>query len=157
MVCDLNQIYAAKNELDTVKEMFLDEISNLKNVITPSPNITSMTISDSLPEPVNPRLVSTFPSASNAANTSHLDLGSDSQSRSNSLKCSDIILFASDSLLNRMSIKRMNVGNYRSVKLTKPWDSLDGTANRLRIHISKHCNTKANVVLLAGTNDLSRR
>ena len=51
----------------------------------------------------------------------------------------------------------MNVGNYRSVKLTKPGDSLDGTVNRVRNHLSKHCNTKANVVLLAGTNDLSRR
>ena len=68
VVCDLNQTYATKSELDTVKEMFLDEISNLKNLITHS--ITSMTISDSLP--VSPSLVSPFPSASNAANTSHL-------------------------------------------------------------------------------------
>ena len=67
------------------------------------------------------------------------------------------LLFASDSLPNHMSIKRMNVGNYRSVKLTKPGDSLDGTVSRVRNHLSKHCNTKANVVLLVGTNDLSRR
>ena len=51
----------------------------------------------------------------------------------------------------------MNVGNYRSQKLTKPGDSLDRTVNRVCNHLSKHCNTKANVVLLAGTNDLSRR
>ena len=73
------------------------------------------------------------------------------------MKRSDTILFAGDSLLNRMSIKTMNVGNYRSVKLTKPGDSLDETVNRVRNHLSKHCNTKANIVLLAGTNDLSRR
>ena len=157
VVCNLNQTYATKSELDTVKQMVLDEISNLKNVTTPSSNITSMTISDSLPEPVSPSLVSPFPSASNAVNTSHSNMGFDSQSRSNPVKRSDTILFASDSLLNRMSIKRMNVGNYRSVKLTKPGDSLDGTVNRVRNHLSKHCNTKANVVLLAGTNDLSRR
>ena len=156
VVCDLNQIYATRSELDTVKQIFLDEISNLKNVITPSPSITSMTISDSLPEPVNPSLVSPFPFASSVANTSHLDLGSDSQSRSNSVKRSDTILFAGDSLLNRMSIKRMNVGNYHSVKLTKPEHSLDGTVNRVRNHLSKHCNTKADVVLLAETNDLIR-
>ena len=60
VVCDLNQIYATESELDTVKQMFLDEISNLKSVVTPSPNITSMTISDSLPEPANPSLVSHF-------------------------------------------------------------------------------------------------
>ena len=89
VVCDLIKIYATKSELDTVKQMFLDEISNLKNVITPSPNITGMTISDSLTEPVNPSLVSPFPSASNATNTSHLNPGSDSQSRSNSVKRSD--------------------------------------------------------------------
>ena len=51
----------------------------------------------------------------------------------------------------------MNVGNYRSVKLMKPGDSLDRTVNRVGNHLSKHCNTKANVVLLAGTNDLDRR
>ena len=66
-------------------------------------------------------------------------------------------LHAGDSLFNRMSIKRMNVGNCRSVKLTKPGDSLDGSVNRVCNHLSKHCNTKANVVLLAGTNDVSRR
>ena len=73
------------------------------------------------------------------------------------MKRNDTILFASDSLLNRMSIKSMNVGNYRSVKLAKHGDNLDGTVNRVCNHLSKHRNTKANVVLLAGTNDLSRR
>ena len=72
------------------------------------------------------------------------------------MKCSDTILFAGDSLLNRMFIKRMNVGNYRSVKPKKPGNSLDRTLNRVHNHFSKPCNTKANVVLLAGTNDLSR-
>ena len=157
VVCDLSQTYATKSELETVKQMVLDEISNLKNVVTSSSNITSMTISDSLPDPVSPSLVSLFPPAANAVNTSHSNLGFDSHSRSNSVKRSDTILFASDSLLNRMSIKRMNVGNYRSVKLTKPEDSLDGTVNRVRNHLSKHCKTKANIVLLAGTNNLSRR
>ena len=156
VVCDLNQIYATTSELDTVKQMFLHEISNVKNVITASPNITSTTISDSLPEPVNPSLVLPFPSASNAANTSHLDQRSDSQSRSISVKRSETMLSAGDSLLNLMSIKRMNVGNYRSVKPTKPGDSIDGTVNRVRNHLSKHFNTGVNVVLLAGRNDLIR-
>ena len=115
-----------------------------------------MMMSDYLPEPVSPSLVSSFPSASSAANTSHLNLVSDSQSRSDPIKRSDTILFVGDSLHNHMSIKRMNVGNYDSVKLTKPRDSLDETVNRVCNHLSKHCNTKANVVLLAATNDLSR-
>ena len=91
--------------------MMLDEISNLKNVLTSSSNITSMTISDSLPDPVSTSLVSPFPSAANAVNRSHSNLGFDSQSRSNSVKRNDTMLFASDSLLNRMSIKKINVGN----------------------------------------------
>ena len=73
------------------------------------------------------------------------------------MKRSDTILFADDSPLNRMSIKRMNVGNYRSVKLPKPGDSLHRTVNKVRNHLSKHCNIEANVALLAETNDLSRR
>ena len=157
VVCDLNQTYATRSEFDAVKQWSWVKFSNLNNVITPSSNITSMTVSDSLPEPVSPRLVSPFPSAPNAANTSHSHLGFDSQSRSNPVKRSDTLSFAGYSLLNRMSIKRMNVGSYRSVKLTKPGDSLDGTVNRVRNHLSKHCNTNANVVLLAGTNYLSRR
>ena len=47
VLCDLSQTYATKSELETVKQMVSDEISNLKNVVTPSPHITSMTISDS--------------------------------------------------------------------------------------------------------------
>ena len=97
VVCDLSQTYATKSELETVKQMVLDEISNLKNAVTPSSNITSMMVSDSLPDPVSPSLVSPFPSASNAVNTSHSNLGFDSQSRSNPVKRSDTILFASDS------------------------------------------------------------
>ena len=108
-----------------------------------------MTISDSLPVPASPSLVSPFPSTSNAVNTSHSNLGFDPQSRSNPVKRSDTILFAGYSLLNCMSIKRMNVEDYRSVKLTKLGDSLDGIVNRVRNHLSKHCNTEA--------NDLSRR
>ena len=92
VVCDLSQTYATKSELETVKQMVLDEISNLKNTVTPTPNITSMTISDSLPNPVSPSLVSPFPSTSNAVNTSHSNLGFDSQSRSNPVKHSDTIL-----------------------------------------------------------------
>ena len=98
-------------------------------------------ISDSLCEPISPSLVLFFWSASSAANASHANLASDSQSNSNSVKHSATILFAGDSLINRMSIKRMNVGNHHSVKLTKPGDNLDGTVNRVRNHLSKHCST----------------
>ena len=106
LIKDIYTLFAfGEGTVDTVKQMVLDEISNLKNAITPSSNVTSMTISDSLPKPVSPSLVSPFSSASNAVNTSHSNLGLISQSRSNPVKRSDTILFAGDSLLNRMSIK----------------------------------------------------
>ena len=63
VVCDLSQTYATKSELETVKQMVFDEISNLKNVVTLSSNITRMTISDSLPDPVSPNLVVFFSNA----------------------------------------------------------------------------------------------
>ena len=50
-------------------------------------------ILDSLPEPVSPSLVSPFPSASNATNTSHSNLASEFQSRSNSVKCFNTVIF----------------------------------------------------------------
>ena len=81
VVCDLSQTYATKSELETVKQMVLDEISNLKNVVTSNSNITSMMISDSLPDLVSPSLVSSsqLPSlpAANAVNTSYSNLGFD--------------------------------------------------------------------------------
>ena len=73
------------------------------------------------------------------------------------MKRSDTILFAGNSLLNHMPTKRMIVGNYHSVKLTKPGDSLDETVDRVRNHLSKHCNTNTNAVLLAGKKRHSRR
>ena len=85
MICDFSQTYATKSELETVKQMVLDEISNLKNVVTSNSNITCMTISDSLPDSVSPSLVSPFSPAANAVNTSHSNLGFDSHSRSNSV------------------------------------------------------------------------
>ena len=156
VVCDLSQTYATKSELETVRQMVLDEISNLKNVVTPSSNITSMTISDSLPDPISPSLVSPFPPAANAVNTSHSNLGFDSQSISNSVKRSDTILFASDSLLNRMSIKRMNVGNYRSVKLTKPGTVLMELLTEFVIISANTATLKQTLCCLQEQKDLSR-
>ena len=36
VVCDFSQTYATKSELATLKQMVLDEISYLKNVVTPA-------------------------------------------------------------------------------------------------------------------------
>ena len=56
-----------------------------------------------------------------------------------------------------MDIKKMKVSNVHSVKLTKRGDNLTGFMSRCRNHVAKHNNVILDVVLLAGTNDLSNK
>ena len=51
----------------------------------------------------------------------------------------------------------MKVANIPTVKLTKRGDSLAGTVSRSRNFISKHVKEHLDIVILAGTNDLTRR
>ena len=51
----------------------------------------------------------------------------------------------------------MKVGNVPSIKLTKPGDNLDGWVNCAHSFVSKNAGDLLHIVLLAGTNDLSRR
>ena len=67
------------------------------------------------------------------------------------------VLIAGDSLLHRMDASKMKVCDTPSVRLTKKGDSLAGTVARVKDYISRHQNVKADLVLLAGTNDLSSR
>ena len=67
------------------------------------------------------------------------------------------VLIAGDSLLNRMYISKMKVSDIPSVKLTKRGDTLSGTISRCINYASKHNSETLDVVLLAGTNDLSNR
>ena len=62
------------------------------------------------------------------------------------------VLIAGDSLLNRMYISKMKVSDIPSIKLTKRGDNLSGIN-----YASKHSSETLDVVLLAGTNDLSIR
>ena len=65
------------------------------------------------------------------------------------------VLIAGDSLLHRMNASKMKVCDTPSVRLTKKGDSLAGMVARVKDYISRHQNVKADLVLLAGTNDLS--
>ena len=56
-----------------------------------------------------------------------------------------------------MNPEKMKVGNVPSIKLTKPGDNLAGCLNRARSFVSKNAGDSFYIVLLAGTNDLSRR
>ena len=67
------------------------------------------------------------------------------------------VLIAGDSLLHRMNASKMKVCDTPSVRLTKKGDSLAGTVARVKDYLSRHQNVKADLVLLAGTNDLSSR
>ena len=67
------------------------------------------------------------------------------------------ILVASDSLLHRMNQSKMNVGNIESIKLTERGDNLEGTFHRTRNFVSRRAKTDFDIVVLAGTNDLSKR
>ena len=51
----------------------------------------------------------------------------------------------------------MKVANIPTVKLTKRGDSLAGTVSRSRNFISKHVKEQLDIVILAGTNDLTGR
>ena len=67
------------------------------------------------------------------------------------------IVIAGDSLLHRINSRKMMVNKIPSVKLTKRGDNLSGTVSRLTTYISKHSNVHLYIVLMAGTNDLSKR
>ena len=67
------------------------------------------------------------------------------------------IVIAGDSLLHRINSRKMMVNKIPSVKLTKRGYNLSGTVSRLTTYISKHSNVHLDIVLMAGTNDLSER
>ena len=100
----------------------------------------------------NKNLNPTFGENSNTASDTSTDGHNIQNQHSNKHK----IVIAGDSLLHRMSSKRMNVKDI-PVKLTKPGDNLAGTVSRCINYISKHNNDQIDVVLMAGTNDLSNR
>ena len=51
----------------------------------------------------------------------------------------------------------MKVSDIHSVKLTKRGDNLTGSLSRCRNYVAKHSDEIPDVVLLAGTNDLSNK
>ena len=51
----------------------------------------------------------------------------------------------------------MNVGNIESIKLTERGDNLEGTFHRTRNFVCRRAKTDFDIVVLTGTNDLSKR
>ena len=67
------------------------------------------------------------------------------------------IVITGNSLLHRMNANKMSVNGTSCQKLTKKGGSLGGSVYQSKQYISKHGNEYIDLVLLAGTNDLSNR
>ena len=89
-------------------------------------------------------------------NVSVCDIPVGSQARPIPEKARKIVI-AGDSLLHRMNANKMSVNGISCQKLTKKGDSLGGSVYRFKQYISRHGNEHIDLVLLAGTNDLSNR
>ena len=121
--------------------------SQLSLSVTPT-NISTQTERSSVNESV-------AVNKSNESNKSNELVPDESQAR---IECSTRkVIIAGDSLLDRIHIKRTKVNNIPSVKLTKRGDNLRGSIARGLNFVSQYNSESFDVVLLAGTNDLSNR
>ena len=131
----LNASSSALSSADTV-----DALNSLQPNVVPVPS----TVSENSSKPSNP--------------TSNVPVDERVTDVNQSINHStEKIIFVEDSILHRMNPKKMKVGNVPGIKLTKPGDNLDGCVNRARSFVGKNAGDSLDIVLLAGTNDLSRR
>ena len=165
--CLSNALFATKSDVEELKNDFLSKLSDLREEFTsvkcpPAPVVSypSESDADSTQFPssqVSPSSTLTHtPASSQNKNVSasgqvHKAVDKPNPGKAPSRK----VLIAGDSLLNRMYISKMKVSDIPSVKLTRRGDNLSGTISRCINHASKH--STLDVVLLAGTNDLSIR
>ena len=167
--CLSNTLFATKSDVEELKNDFLSKLSDLREEFTsvkcpPAPVVSSPSESDDdstqFPSSqVSPSSTLTqTPESSQNKNVSpsgqvHKAVDKPNPGKAPSRK----VLIAGDSLLNRMYISKMKVSDIPSVKLTKRGDNLSGTISRCINYASKHSSETLDVVLLAGTNDLSNR
>ena len=167
--CLSNTLFATKSEAEELKNDFLSKLSDLREEFTsvtcpPVSVVSSPSDSDDdstqFPSSqVSPSSTLTqTPASSQNKNVSasgqvHKAVDKPNPGKAPSRK----VLIAGDSLLNRMYISKMKVSDIPSVKLTKRGANLSGTISRCINYASKHSSETLDVVLLAGTNDLSNR
>ena len=167
--CLSNTLFDTKSDVEELKNDFLSKLSDLREEFTsvkcpPAPVVSSPYESDDdstqFPSSqVSPSITLTQTSASSqnknvsAFGQVHKAVDKPNPGKAPSRK----VLIAGDSLLNRMYISKMKVSDILSVKLTKRGDNLSGTISRCINYASKHSSETLDVVLLAGTNDLSNR
>ena len=166
--CLGGSLFATKAELENLKAEILGRISTLQQTLLPDSN---QSCSTSPVQTVSPtQQTEPGPSGDHvslASSSSPLppssmrhgsiqDLPVFSQVQSQPERSRKIVI-AGDSLLHRMNTSKMSVNDIPSVKITKKGDSLVGSINRAKNYISRHNNNDIDLVLLAGTNDLSSR
>ena len=182
--CLSSTIFASKLDLDTLKSELMHKISDLRHEMLninlsrfPMPN----TLLSSHSQPTIP---DTLPflhsqSVSQVGDSQFLLLSSEPDPQSvapkiineNSYQCNEMehsnhnnnqsksnckIVIAGNSLLHCLNSGKMKVNNIPSIRLTKRGDNLSGTVSHLSAYIGKHNNQQLDIVLLAGTNDLSK-
>ena len=163
--CLSNTIFASKLDLDTLRAELLNKITDIRHEVLKA-NHTTKPSSVSLQQSQPQQFVPSEPASQQQLNLSSANrpktcpevnlsptviTSSETQVIQNTHK----VLIAGDSLLHRMNASKMKVCDTPSVRLTKKGDSLAGTVARVKDYISRHQNVKADLVLLAGTNDLS--
>ena len=179
--CLSNTIFAWKLDLDTLRaEIFNKKITDIRHEVLKANHTTkssSVSLQQSQPQqfvPSEPASQQQFnlSSASQPETCPEVNLSDETlaqmpvtsglvsptvitSSETQVIQNTHKVLTAGDSLLHRMNASKMKVCDTPSVRLTKKGDSLAGTVTRVKDYISRHQNVKADLVLLAGTNDLS--
>ena len=134
-------------DLDVLKSQLLEKIDELRNEVlcTSELECISPPVVGEPPRVVNlPSVDVTSAEDRNAVNSAH--------GPTNPRE----ILIAGDSLLHRLKQHKMKVGEIETLKLTQRGDNLDETFSRTHNFISRRADTNFDIVILAGTNDLSK-
>ena len=179
--CLSNTIFASKLDLDTLRAELLNKITHIRHEVLKANHTTkpsSVSLQQSQPqkffpsEPASQQQLNVS-SANQPETCPEVDLLDETpaqmpvtsglvsptvitSSETQVIQNTHKVLIAGDSLLHRMNASKMKVCDIPSVRLTKKGDSLAGTLARVKDYITRHQNVKADLVLLAGTNDLSK-
>ena len=180
--CLSSTIFASKLDLDTLKSELMHKISDLRHEMLNTNLSRSPMPNTLLSSHSQPTILDTLPflhsqSVSQVEDSQFLLLSSEPDPQSvapkiineNSYQCNELdhnnnqpksnrkIVIAGDSLLHRLNSRKTKVNNILSIRLTKRGDNLSGTVSRLSAYIGKDNNQQLDIVLLAATNDLSKR
>ena len=114
---------------------------------------TSVSSEVNLSYPSSQKNESSLKNPSGVSSTENQAVDNNKSQRTNSRN----VVIVGDSLLHRIQINKMKVGNIPAVKLTKREDTLSNAISRCGNFAGRHSDRLLDVVLLTGTNDLSDR